>query len=179
MGKTQDLTGNIFGRLTVLRDVGRLHGGVLWECRCECGAIKNVRACQLKNGDSKTCGNRKQCHHAWQGGHNNVGTIAWASKRLSAMKAKARIRGHAAPKCSPEKYLELLKESENRCRICNKTEDDNIVLCVDHCHETGKLRGLLCNNCNAGIGMLNDDPDLLRKALEYLYEHINGEIVMA
>jgi hypothetical protein len=39
---------------------------------------------------------------------------------------------------------------------------------IDHCHETGKVRGLLCQNCNTAIGYLRDSPDLLRKAAAYL-----------
>lgn len=39
---------------------------------------------------------------------------------------------------------------------------------VDHCHDTGKVRGLLCFNCNVGIGSLQDDIEMLRKAIKYL-----------
>ena len=39
---------------------------------------------------------------------------------------------------------------------------------VDHCHETGRLRGVLCFNCNSAIGKLGDDPDTLRRAIAYL-----------
>lgn len=41
-------------------------------------------------------------------------------------------------------------------------------LSVDHCHETGQIRGLLCGPCNTGIGQLRDSPVLLQKALDYL-----------
>jgi hypothetical protein len=65
MGKAKNLTGQKFGKLTVIRDIGRLHGGVLWECVCECGRIANVRASNLKSGDSKTCGKRRQSQKRW------------------------------------------------------------------------------------------------------------------
>lgn len=44
-------------------------------------------------------------------------------------------------------------------------------LCVDHDHETGKVRKLLCHNCNRALGLLRDDPALLRKSAEYIEQH--------
>lgn len=53
------------------------------------------------------------------------------------------------------------------CEVCGKAEGDR-PLCMDHCHETGKLRGLLCSNCNVGIGMLGDSCAGVESALLYL-----------
>lgn len=53
------------------------------------------------------------------------------------------------------------------CALCGATE--NIVL--DHCHETNRVRGPLCQTCNKAIGMLGDDPDRLRAAADYI-EHV-------
>lgn len=59
--------------------------------------------------------------------------------------------------------------TDNRCEICGKTEKDNGKrLAVDHNHETGMIRGMLCNNCNLGIGYLKDNIDLLKSAIKYL-----------
>jgi hypothetical protein len=44
----------------------------------------------------------------------------------------------------------------------------SLILHVDHCHKSGKVRGLLCNNCNRGIGMLNDNVEKLKAAILYL-----------
>lgn len=54
---------------------------------------------------------------------------------------------------------------KGRCRICKKKSD---TPCVDHCHASMKVRGLLCVNCNTGLGNFKDNPYLLRKAIEYL-----------
>jgi hypothetical protein len=43
--------------------------------------------------------------------------------------------------------------------------------CVDHDHRTGKVRGLLCNHCNAGLGCLRDDPAVIQSAIDYLKRH--------
>jgi hypothetical protein len=63
------------------------------------------------------------------------------------------------------------------CAICNKPETAVIhgrqmSLAVDHCHDTGKVRALLCNSCNQGIGMLKHDRDLLQKAIAYLETYV-------
>jgi len=66
-------------------------------------------------------------------------------------------------------YRVLEKAQNYSCAICTKSVADNKEdLAVDHCHTTGKVRGLLCKPCNRGIGMLQDSPDVIQKALEYL-----------
>lgn len=72
---------------------------------------------------------------------------------------------------SPEEFLKLSKEQNNCCYICNSPNQNHYHLAVDHCHNTGKVRGLLCNNCNSALGFMQDSPDLLLKAAEYLKSH--------
>ena len=63
----------------------------------------------------------------------------------------------------------LLNESQNYvCAICKKSDGRGARLAIDHCHETGKIRGLLCRTCNVAIGYLNDDITLLESAISYL-----------
>lgn len=77
-------------------------------------------------------------------------------------------------KITLEDYERLFKEQGGVCAICDspprKTKTTN-TLAVDHCHETGKVRALLCHQCNAAIGMAGDCPDRLRKAIAYLEKH--------
>ena len=73
-----------------------------------------------------------------------------------------------------ETYLAMLEAQDGACAICNtKTPTGKWkVFAVDHCHTTGKVRGLLCNECNRGMGLLKDSPELLQKAIDYLsYNH--------
>ena len=74
-----------------------------------------------------------------------------------------------------QEYDELLKKQGGVCAICGRPEEirnptarDRSSLAVDHCHETGKVRGLLCFKCNTGIGALGDDIEALERAISYL-----------
>ena len=67
-------------------------------------------------------------------------------------------------------------ESQGGCAICGKrlevrSKSIESRAVVDHCHDTGRVRGILCNNCNTGIGHLKDDPDIVKSALDYLIRH--------
>lgn len=65
-------------------------------------------------------------------------------------------------------YDALLASQGGTCAICGGANANGQRLAVDHNHATGKVRGLLCHNCNSGIGHLMDRPDWLRKAAEYV-----------
>jgi hypothetical protein len=54
------------------------------------------------------------------------------------------------------------------CAICSEKAPEHKSLCVDHNHKTGKIRGLLCGNCNLMIGLVKDNPTILRHAITYL-----------
>lgn len=68
---------------------------------------------------------------------------------------------------TPEDYAALLIEQGGVCAICSAPPGTR-SLCVDHDHTTGAIRGLLCGPCNRGIGLLRDDPAVLRAAIGYL-----------
>ncbi len=70
---------------------------------------------------------------------------------------------------TPELYTELLNLQNGGCAICGKTARENRKnLAVDHDHKTMKVRGLLCNRCNLGIGYLEDKADVLKSAARYI-----------
>lgn len=66
-----------------------------------------------------------------------------------------------------ESYEYLLKQQQGKCAIC-EDDDNGRALAVDHDHNTGKVRGLLCTNCNNGLGRFKDNPERLRAATLYL-----------
>ncbi len=71
-----------------------------------------------------------------------------------------------------EQYYEMFSNQDGCCAICGKGQKElNRRLAIDHCHKTGKIRGLLCFDCNTSLGKWNDDIDMVKKALEYLKYH--------
>ena len=66
-------------------------------------------------------------------------------------------------------YQEILSQQGSRCAIC-KIHESKLTksLCVDHDHNTGRVRGLLCQTCNDGIGRFDDNIELLKVAIDYL-----------
>jgi len=88
---------------------------------------------------------------------------------------KARSKAHRLRKygLTSEQYEVLKVAQSNRCRICwqeeTKVKREQVCeLAIDHDHETGEVRGLLCDSCNRGLGFLKDDANLLREAAAYL-----------
>lgn len=69
-----------------------------------------------------------------------------------------------------EDFHRMLVEQGGVCAICRTNCNVNRRLCIDHCHVTGKVRGLLCSECNSAIGKLKDDKELIKNALNYLEE---------
>lgn len=70
-----------------------------------------------------------------------------------------------------ENFEDMIKKQNNKCAICNLVFI--ITPRIDHCHKSNKIRGLLCNTCNSGIGLLKDNPKILRKAAQYIERNKN------
>jgi hypothetical protein len=79
---------------------------------------------------------------------------------------------------SQEKYVALVEAQNNVCAICKKAEtylktDGSIRnLSVDHSHVSGKVRGLLCANCNKALGLFSDSKNILEEAIAYLDKYV-------
>ena len=120
--------------------------------------------------------------------HNDKGTKTGKSSRCKPCtitqkrnwnrKNKEKVHGQQIKQkygIGLEEFNAMYKAQGGCCAICKTDKNDFRVtsrqhyrFAVDHCHETGKVRGLLCNACNRGIGFLKDDADLLEAAASYL-----------
>lgn len=70
-------------------------------------------------------------------------------------------------------YNTLLSQQDNKCKLCGgegfaMAPGGKVKLVVDHCHATGVIRGLLCHNCNRGLGLFKDNLETLKTAISYL-----------
>lgn len=109
---------------------------------------------------------------------------AWAKKyrHTDAFRAKARAYKHTQAYKDKrrdgllrkqfgiglDEYTALLDAQHGVCAICSRI-DPVRSLAVDHCHTTGKVRGLLCRDCNQGLGLYQDNIERLKRAADYLY----------
>ena len=95
----------------------------------------------------------------------------YRKKETKSTKKAKHLKRHY--NISLDQYNEILKDQNGVCAICYKGESRMLYgkptdLAVDHCHRTGKVRGLLCYSCNIGIGKLREDVTILSSALRYL-----------
>ena len=89
--------------------------------------------------------------------------------RLEDQKAEAKAVRLSRYGLNEEDYQRLRSEQNDTCAICHhRTGRDFHGLAIDHDHATGRVRGLLCGDCNRGLGWFRDDPDRLAAGAAYL-----------
>ncbi|MFE6890698.1 endonuclease VII domain-containing protein [Streptomyces sp. NPDC057694] len=110
----------------------------------------------------RTCGEIKS-HSEW---HRNATASDGLSTRCKACRAIQSRQGHLKRhyNLTEVERDEMVASQMGICVICLNAP----AVHVDHCHETGRVRGVLCFNCNSAIGKLGDDPDTVRRATAYL-----------
>ena len=109
-------------------------------------------------GNCKQCKTRQFRHRVQRGYRANPRSI-----RLSKIKARYGL--------SEADWDALVVDQLGRCAICTVATPD---LVVDHCHSTGRVRGLLCSPCNKGLGHFSDETGRMKAAINYLLEKTEG-----
>lgn len=97
-------------------------------------------------------------------------------KEMLRKYAEKRRNGKPAKEKKPSQKqirLDFLTKQQNRCAICGL----EVKLYLDHCHKTGKNRGMLCNACNVMLGFSRDNTEILSKAIKYLENFKNSLVV--
>lgn len=103
----------------------------------------------------------------------SLDTIEWHKRNPGRVEANRRTRNLKLYGMTKQDYVDLLHKQGGGCAICGTDRGGQksgkvMRMSVDHDHRTGAFRGILCNRCNRAIGLLGDDPILLRKAISYL-----------
>ena len=110
----------------------------------------------------------RPCVRAYYKIHRHSNVFGNASYR------KAFKKNNLTRKCkrlgiSADEFTRLYKLQDGKCALCEIDQGECIKrFAIDHDHATGIVRGLLCDKCNRGIGLLNDSPSILIKAAEYV-----------
>jgi predicted methyltransferase len=87
-------------------------------------------------------------------------------EKVKAISKRQTLNGY---NLSEEEYYKLVALQENQCKICGIHRSNlKIDLAIDHCHNTGRIRGLLCNKCNLGLGYFRENVEYLSNAIHYL-----------
>ena len=109
---------------------------------------------------------------------NKTGRPNCAECRARKQQQRARDHTLAAYGIDGREYDRLLDLQGGRCAICRTREPGSKrpVFAVDHDHVTNQVRGLLCYGCNTALGLLRDDPQLLRAAVRYVERHRQMEL---
>lgn len=103
-------------------------------------------------------------------------TLAWRARNRDKYNAsmrrynsihRKRIHFQSAYGITLDEYYKILEDQAYRCAMCRKLPSTKRQLVVDHCHGSGRIRGLLCYGCNRAIAIL-DNPVAYKQAVEYL-----------
>lgn len=160
---------------------------LVFDCECICGKIKPLPGYTIASKRTKSCGCLKyklnsEWHQQGTALNNGIKICSLCKKQLTIdnfCKFKKSKDGYR-PRCkrcskniqikykygiSLIEYENLIDKQRGCCGCCGKETED---FHVDHCHESGKIRGLLCFNCNTAIGKLGDSVEGVEKALNYL-----------
>ena len=183
-----DLTGQKFGKITIIKQVKKPEHikytkSTYWLYRCDCGIERiingyKLRRFKLKKGFDLSCGcDRKEKsfikRKAYLENHREERREYQKKYQEKYQETHDRKQyfSHYFKKygMTKEEYIQFFNNQNGKCKICGKHQSElKRRLAVDHCHITGRIRGLICANCNTAIGFFNDDPVLVGKAKIYL-----------
>lgn len=152
----------------------RVQGNNSLRLKCACGGPKSYKAsiCVKCYKDSKSRNSTYCC-----GCDRHLSTSDFYTSRSGQTRSRCKScnrkegrRSNIIRRClrygaTTEEAVKIADLDSTACEICGRVVEK---FHIDHCHVTNKFRGLLCSNCNAGIGLLNDDPELCSRAASYL-----------
>lgn len=143
---------------------------------CACGRHNAKKGVRVPSAPCGSCGRVKMVHPCYGVGGNEerkfCGQPCWRKWQADQAVARRATGDAKAWDMSLQEFDERLSSQDRKCAICSRQIEGRNVH-RDHDHQTGEWRGLLCNNCNRGLGHFMDDPELLMSAAFYLAKGVN------
>ena len=177
--KAADEKGNVYGRLTVLERDGTKYRKAAWKCQCSCGSVKTVTGSGLREGRITSCGcyqvevakGKLILAHEWQKDHKPT------KAQTKYREYKNRVEGRY--NISIQQVVDKMNLQKGCCGICGRSlfqpNDHSTAMHIDHDHNTGFMRGLLCRSCNLMIGYSYDSIKTLGSGRDYLRRYHSGK----
>ncbi|MET7351555.1 endonuclease VII domain-containing protein [Streptomyces mirabilis] len=144
-----------------------------WSCR-QCSWESKLRSQGIDPATRERRSHNREKTHCYKG-HPLDGDNVWINREGNRVckrcRAEVAFRQNLKKEygLTVEGYLAMLKAQDDQCGICDRSfAETGGQINVDHCHRTGKVRGLLCRSCNLGIGHFDDNLDVLQRAIAYL-----------
>ena len=123
-----------------------------------------ISSFHLKGGGYR----RPECRDCFNALRPRKGRSGAAAHGISGVRATADYQRFYKYGITPTEYVNMLERQGGRCAICDSPDHAAKDWQVDHDHATGYVRGLLCRPCNVAIGLMKDDVDRMKRAIEYL-----------
>jgi len=175
MANLRDLMGHTFFDLTVVgRAANNKNGSARWVCRCSCWSLCTISSSDLIQGKAKSCGCRrrrkgKDCP-LYKGG-KGFGSRLYCKSVLANSRRAATKRRHASIAATVDELVDYIAGHNQCCDACGSpNKNEKINLSVDHDHDTGEIRGLLCLRCNR-IAVEHQRVEQVRS---YIQRNANG-----
>jgi hypothetical protein len=160
----KDQSGKKIGMLTLLQMTEQKtgNGSYKYVVRCDCGTKKIIGYSYMVNNRTQSCG----CLQLRKG----KDSPAYKHGRSQTKEYDFELHIKRNYGINFDEYESMLKKQGGVCAICASPppKKHKQRLSIDHCHTTGRVRGLLCDACNQGLGLFKDSPELMLKSISYL-----------
>lgn len=149
------------------------------DSRCRICRAAEVRMYRAQNPEivkaiqKRTCAKHAEKHRAraskWYRENHQYAKEQMAARRREKPETIKNEKLRLSFGITLSDYNKMMEAQKDRCAICGiHNSDCKRSLAVDHCHTTGRVRGLLCGKCNSAIGLMNESTEVLKNAISYL-----------
>jgi hypothetical protein len=129
--------------------------------------LKTCKVCEAEKNISDFYTGRRECKDCKNAAARKkyIDDPQTTQRNLIRMRERAKERRYGI---TQEQFDQMIINQNNKCKICSIEFKGTKFTHIDHCHDTNRVRGLLCNDCNLAIGQFNDNTDIMDNAIKYL-----------